>query len=53
MKPGWFERKSPATWARGYRDTQFKAQLLDTIPEDPTEVLTVVEMTAQPETPEH
>jgi GH3 auxin-responsive promoter len=53
MKPGWFERKSPATRARGYRDTQFKAQLLDTIPEDPTEVLTVVEMTAQPETPEH
>jgi len=43
MKSGWFERKAGATLQRGGRDVQFKAQLLGTTPEDPSEVEFVVE----------
>jgi hypothetical protein len=38
MKPGWFERKAQIIIQRGGRDTQFKAQLLCTTPEDPDEI---------------
>ncbi len=42
MKPGWFERVSrPAE--RG-RATQFKARLLGVTPEDPKEILNVIEL---------
>ncbi len=43
MKPGWFERKANATLPRGGYDAQFKAQLLSTTSEDPSEILFVVE----------
>jgi hypothetical protein len=46
MKPGWFERKTRAALQRGGRDVQFKSQLLSAAPEDPCEILFVVEMTA-------
>jgi GH3 auxin-responsive promoter len=42
MKPGWFERGSRSSLAG--REAQFKAQLLSVTPEDPKEVLTVVEL---------
>jgi hypothetical protein len=48
MKPGWFERKANALLQRGARDTQFKAQLLSGAPEDPDEIMLVVEQTGQP-----
>ena len=48
MKPGWFERKANALLQRGARDTQFKAQLLSVAPEDPDEIMLVVEQTGQP-----
>jgi len=43
MKPGWFERKASSTIKNGGRDVQFKAQLLSSAPEDPSEILLVVE----------
>lgn len=43
MKPGWFERKASAALRAGARDVQFKAQLLSATPEDPSEVLFMVE----------
>ena len=43
MKPGWFERKTQANLARSGRDVQFKAPLLSATPEDPGELLFVVE----------
>jgi hypothetical protein len=43
MKPGWFERKTHSTLQRGGRDVQFKAQLLSAMPEDSSEVFSVVE----------
>jgi len=42
MQPGWFERGSRP--ARLGRDPQFKARLLSVTPEDPEEILTVVEL---------
>jgi hypothetical protein len=43
MKPGWFERKAEIILQRGGRDTQFKAQLLCTTPEDPDEIQFMVQ----------
>ncbi len=43
MKPGWFERKSQSSLARGGRDVQFKAALLSTALEDAGERMFVVE----------
>ena len=43
MKPGWFERKAQIILQRGGRDTQLKAQLLCTTPEDPNEIEFVVQ----------
>jgi hypothetical protein len=43
MKPGWFERNASSTIKNGGRDVQFKAQLLSSAPEDPSEILLVVE----------
>jgi GH3 auxin-responsive promoter len=43
MKPGWFERKAQIILQRGDRDTQFKAQLLCTTPEDPDEIQFMVQ----------
>ena len=43
MKPGWFERKANSAVQRGGRDIQFKAQLLSDAPEDPSEILFVVD----------
>lgn len=48
MKPGWFDRRSGATVKHSGRDAQFKAQLLSSAPEDPSEVLLVVENVDQP-----
>jgi hypothetical protein len=48
MKPGWFERKANALLQRGSRDTQFKPQLLSGAPEDPDEIMLVVEQTGKP-----
>ena len=42
MKPGWFERGSRP--AKLGREAQFKARLLSVTPEDPEEILTVVEL---------
>jgi hypothetical protein len=39
MQAGWFERKS---LQRGGRDTQFKAQLLSTVPEEASEICMVI-----------
>jgi hypothetical protein len=46
MKPGWFERKAEIILHRGGRDTQFKAQLLCTTPEDPDEIQFIVQSPA-------
>jgi hypothetical protein len=43
MKPGWFERKAEIILQRGARDTQLKAQLLCTTPEDPKEIEFIVQ----------
>ncbi len=43
MKPGWFERKAQIILQRVGRDTQFKAQLLCTTPEDPDEIQFMVQ----------
>ena len=43
MKAGWFERKGNSAFQRAGRDVQFKAQLLSAVPEDPCEILFVVE----------
>lgn len=48
MKPGWFERKANAVLESGARDTQFKAQLLSAAPEDPGEIMLVVEQAHRP-----
>jgi hypothetical protein len=42
MQPGWFERGSRP--AKLGREAQFKARLLSVTPEDPEEILTVVEL---------
>jgi len=42
MQPGWFERKSRNAIQSGGRDTQFKAQLLSTKPEEASETWTTV-----------
>ena len=39
MQPGWFERKA---CQHGGRDTQFKAQLLSTTPEEASEICTII-----------
>ena len=43
MRPGWFERKAGAALQTGARDVQFKAQLLSATPEDPGEIVCIVE----------
>jgi hypothetical protein len=43
MRPGWFERKANAALRRGGRDAQFKAQLLSHAPEDPAEIMQIIE----------
>jgi hypothetical protein len=44
MKTGWFERQAQAAHERGgARDTQFKASLLSSAPEDPAEIIRVIE----------
>ena len=48
MKPGWFERKTGTSLQRGVRDVQFKAQLLSSTPEDPSEIILVIENAGQP-----
>lgn len=42
MQPGWFERKSSNAIQSGGRDTQYKAQLLSTTPEDASETWTTI-----------
>jgi hypothetical protein len=44
MKPGWFDRKTHATLQGASRDVQFKAQLLSAMPEDSSEVFSVIEV---------
>jgi hypothetical protein len=44
MQPGWFERQASAALQRGSRDTQFKAQLLSTTPEEASETWTTIHM---------
>ena len=48
MKSGWFERKASSALQRGARDTQFKAQLLSSTPEESSEIMFVVENTGPP-----
>jgi hypothetical protein len=43
MKTGWFDRQTAAALRAGRRDTQFKAQLLGSTPEDANEIEFVVE----------
>ncbi|HEX2932049.1 MAG TPA: GH3 auxin-responsive promoter family protein, partial [Candidatus Binatia bacterium] len=43
MRPGWFDRKASAALRRGARDAQFKAQLLSHAPEDPAEIMQIIE----------
>ena len=43
MKPGWFERNASAALRAGARDVQFKAQLLSATPQDPSEIMSMVE----------
>ncbi|HWH77948.1 MAG TPA: GH3 auxin-responsive promoter family protein, partial [Candidatus Binatus sp.] len=45
MKPGWFERKANAALRNGAPDSQFKAQLLTALPEDPAEIMREIEAT--------
>lgn len=49
MKPGWFERKANAVLESGARDTQFKAQLLSSAPEDPGEIMLIFEQAQRPD----
>lgn len=42
MKPGWFDRRAHAPLHSGARDTQFKAPLLGTTAEDPSDIEIVV-----------
>ncbi len=42
MEPGWFERQSRSGIQRGGRDTQYKAQLLSTTPEEASEKWTTI-----------
>ena len=43
MKHGWYERKADVALSAGARDVQFKAQLLSATPEDPNEIMTMLQ----------
>ena len=43
MKHGWYERKAAVALRAGARDVQFKAQLLSVIPEDPSEIMALLQ----------
>ena len=43
MKHGWYERKAAVALHAGARDVQFKAQLLSVIPEDPSEIMALLQ----------
>jgi hypothetical protein len=43
MKPGWFDRTAQSTPQANTRDAQFKPRLLISVPENPNEILLVVE----------
>ena len=43
MKHGWYERKTGVALRAGARDVQFKAQLLSVTPEDPSEIMALLQ----------
>jgi len=43
MKHGWYERKAGVALRAGARDVQFKAQLLSVTPEDPSEIMALLQ----------